>query len=65
MTPELYDNSTAITIYKGTQVFYDLCYDEVKYATHIIATQGNEHYAEIEFDADDIKESEYTMHIGI
>ena len=65
VTPVLYDNSTAITIYKGTQVFYDLYYDEVKLATHIIATQGNENYCEIEFDADDIKASEYAMYIGI
>ena len=61
----LYDNNTAITIYKGTQVFYDLYYDEVKLATHIIATQGDENYGEIEFDADDIKTSEYAIYIGI
>ena len=65
VTPVLYDNNTAITIYKGTQVFYDLYYDEVKLATHIIATQGDENYGEIEFDADDIKTSEYAIYIGI
>lgn len=64
VTPVLYDNG-AIKIYKGAQVFYDLYYDEVKLATHIIATQGNTNYGEIAFDADDIKASEYAIYIGI